>query len=199
MRSVRSPAVVALLVLLSACSGGDVTESDEYLTLEQENDGLTASLATLESEIEQEKRKLAVAEESLDNANSDLASRALELEAALSDAVDANDSIEALEAEMDTLLYTYPDAVKDGFIEGCLIPDEFTGDVPAENLLAFCTCTIDEMEAQVSVIDFLEFLALTASATGDINPFTGLPASLDDNPTLDLLTESSASCTTELF
>ncbi len=196
----RMAAGLLAFALVAAGCGGNVTESEEYLDLQdrfdevsEEVDGLTTELGDVQSALDTALTELETATEDLSSAAADLAAseeRVSELEGDLQGAEDrATAAEDALEEELNR---PWPDAVKEVFVAGCASePDPgFT----AEEQELFCTCLADELEAEVSFEDFMVF-SMGAFLTDEaaIDPITGFPEGLDEE-FVETIGRASVSC-----
>jgi hypothetical protein len=185
MRTLRVGVVLALGLTLGACSG-DVLESDEYTELSAEAEGLRADLAAAEVRAEEAAAETAGTETSLAEAETALA----EAETALAAA-----EVRAEEAEAAAAASAEPQGwpvdVKNSFIEGCTqdTEDGFT-DQQREQ---FCTCITDELEATVSLDEFIVLALSVADPSTPVSPLTGLPVGLDDD-FAEAFVDSATSC-----
>lgn len=170
---------ILLVAALSSCSG-EVTDSEEYLALQADLDERAVELDAVRSELSEVQASRHEAQKKLeaaDSAREHSEDRASTLEASLRDAqAQAEQAESALEAELNR---PWPEEVKDLFVEGCTeTPNEGLTD---QQERAIRKCSMDALEAEVSLIDFMTFSILTFSdVDAELNPITGLPAGVDE-------------------
>ncbi len=176
-------------VLFAACSP-EVTESDEYQELLAELDKVESERDKVESERDLARSEIEDAESSRDRAQSELADSQARVDSLEADLTEVEAALVAAQAVSQTDLgEPWPDGVKTLFVEGCTENPE---DISPEDMLSLCLCVTEELEKRVALSDFLAF-SVALVAAGDVDPFSGLPAGVDEE-FVTIVTEASVTC-----
>jgi hypothetical protein len=159
-RSATIGALGLVIAVLAAACSVDVTNSDEYRTLEVE----------LKIASEAHEEALALADEArldVDEARAEAKDAQAEVVAANSQALKAETALE------EAMNVEWPDTLRRLFVDGCIEESES----PTEDLV-ICSCLIDELESQMSLVDFLLLSVEVADSGAELNEF-GFPLDAD--------------------
>lgn len=165
--------VVVIVLVATACSA-DVTDSDEYRSLEAELATVTEAHEAVASELEEAKQDLDEAKGEADQARDETYEAVAEAQAAQFE-IDAA-TARALEAEAalaEAAYVEWPESLRSEFIVGCA-EEAGTGDQSSD--MAICSCVMDHLENSYPLVDFLTMAVEMADS--ELGQF-GFPTEMD--------------------
>lgn len=195
MKRTLTAALIPLFAFLSACSG-DVTESDEYQALQAQLDEQAAELETTQAELAATQADLEETQASLEDATTSVAAAETSLEETETALTDAEARAEEAETALDEELNRpWPEEVKNLFVAGCAeAPEE---GLTVEQSVQICQCMLDDVEQEVSLVDFMIFSSAAADPNAELSPITGFPVGLDPE-FVETIIGSAGGCILEL-